>query len=876
MRTKQIFVYGLLAVMFAFIATACEQPNDPKPTTITYTVTQSGGTDGSVDSTGIVFTFSKSVDSLNLTAADITIGGTASKGANAALTGTGTTRTLPITVNSAGLATVVIVKDGIETASKDVTVYKAGQTASTDITYTLAQTGGTDGTATSTGIVFTFSKSVDSLNLTAADITVGGTASKGSAALTGSGTTRTLPITVNAAGLATVQINKSGIEAGQKTVSVHKAGEATPEYWSITWHLNGGTESAGAYPTQIVKGSVLAKPSPDPTRAGNTFEGWYTNSGLTTAYNFSSPVTANLNLYAKWETAAADITYTLAQIGGENGVTDSTGIVFTFSASIDSLGLTAADITVGGAAAKNAATEFMTLGADWVLWQITVNNTGPATVSISKTGIEAGQKTVPVYKAGDYVPEYWTITWNLDGGEKGAGAYPAQIEKGTVLAQPSPDPTRSGNTFEGWYSDSGLTQTYIFTSPVTADLNLYAKWEAVNWSITWNLDGGTAGGAYPTQILKYAVLAQPSPDPAKDGYIFGGWYTDSGLTTAYNFSAAVYENLSLYAKWIDITTPTPGLAYELIDGNTAYSVSKGTVTSGAVVIPATHEGLPVTQIADNAFAYCYITRIYIGENVTTIGDSAFDGCTNLTNIIIDTDKVTNTQTANWVTRFPATGLSITFKKDIGNYACYFSPANATKLTSVTIAEGVTTIGQYAFNGCTGLTGTLTIPASVTTIGDSVFRDCSGLTGTLTIPANVTTIGANTFYGCTGLTSVTIGAGVTSIGERAFSSCTGLTGTLTIPAGVTSIGQYAFQNCSGLTGVTIPAGVTTIGNYAFDGCSGLTSVTFAGTIASDSFGSTSPFPGDLRDKYFADPGGGAGTYTRTGTGTAADPYVWTKS
>jgi uncharacterized repeat protein (TIGR02543 family) len=172
----------------------------------------------------------------------------------------------------------------------------------TAITYTAAQTGGADSTTDSTGIVFTFSASVDSLNLSVADITVSGAAAKGAeAALTGTGTSRTLaPITVNAAGLATVAIAKEGIEAVQKSVTIYKAGAYVPEYWSITWHLNGGAEGTGAYPTQIVKATVLSRPSPDPTKADNTFGGWYSDSGLAQPYTFANPVTADLNLYAKW------------------------------------------------------------------------------------------------------------------------------------------------------------------------------------------------------------------------------------------------------------------------------------------------------------------------------------------------------------------------------------------------------------------------------------------------------------------------------------------------------------------------------------------------------------------------------------------------
>ena len=197
---------------------------------------------------------------------------------------------------------------------------------------------------------------------------------------------------------------------------------------------------------------------------------------------------------------------------------------------------------------------------------------------------------------------------------------------------------------------------------------------------------------------------------------------------------------------------------------------------------------------------------------------------------------------------------------IGNYA--FS--GCTGLTSVTIGDSVTSIGGSAFYGCTGLTS-VTIPDSVTSIGDRAFYNCTGLTyitvnenssyyksidgnlyskdgtvlvqyaigktaNTFEIPAGVKTIGDYAFYNCTSLTSITIPDGVTSIGDYAFSGCDGLT-SITIPDGVTSIGSYAFEDCTGLTSVTIPDSVTSIGDRAFYNCSGLTSVAIGAGVKS---------------------------------------------
>ena len=152
----------------------------------------------------------------------------------------------------------------------------------------------------------------------------------------------------------------------------------------------------------------------------------------------------------------------------------------------------------------------------------------------------------------------------------------------------------------------------------------------------------------------------------------------------------------------------------------------------------------------------------------------------------------------------------------------------TSLTSVTIPDSVTLIDDGAFDHCTSLTS-VTIPDCVTSIGKGAFSYCKSLTS-VTIPDSVTSIDYSAFFGCSSLTSVTIPDGVTSIGEQAFSCCTSLT-SVTIPNGVTSIGENAFNGCTSLTSVTLPNSVTSIGKSAFSGCTSLTSVTLPNSVTS---------------------------------------------
>ena len=159
-----------------------------------------------------------------------------------------------------------------------------------------------------------------------------------------------------------------------------------------------------------------------------------------------------------------------------------------------------------------------------------------------------------------------------------------------------------------------------------------------------------------------------------------------------------------------------------------------------------------------------------------------------------------------------------------------SPATQKKdsVKKVVIEDDVTSIGNYAFSGCSSLTD-ITLPSSVTSIKSCAFYKCSQL-ASIEIPSSVTSIGNSAFKNCTGLTSITIPESVTSIGDSAFRNCTGLT-SITISDRVTSIGNYVFWGCSNLTSIVIPDSVTSIGVLAFNDCSSLTSITIPDSVTS---------------------------------------------
>ena len=292
---------------------------------------------------------------------------------------------------------------------------------------------------------------------------------------------------------------------------------------------------------------------------------------------------------------------------------------------------------------------------------------------------------------------------------------------------------------------------------------------------------------------------------------------------------------------------TLGVIYDASADGTYAEVIGYEGTAKKVKIASEYKGLPVKNIYDEAFRSKGITDVLIPNSVTSIGSSAFRGCSSLTSITIP-DSVTSIGDGVFSSCSSLTsaviGDSIT---SIANSA--FSSCH--NLRSVTIGNSVTSIGSYAFYHCDSLTS-VTIPNNLTSIDSSAFSYCiindvyiydigfwcdftnaeyishsfeniqliengvAKLITNLVIPDDVTCIRDSAFRGCSSLTNITIGNGVTSIGDWAFAWCDSLT-TVTIPDSVTSIGNDAFWYCSNLTSVTIPDSVTSIGDSAFSNC-----------------------------------------------------------
>ena len=286
-------------------------------------------------------------------------------------------------------------------------------------------------------------------------------------------------------------------------------------------------------------------------------------------------------------------------------------------------------------------------------------------------------------------------------------------------------------------------------------------------------------------------------------------------------------------------------------------------SGGAVIIPSTINGLTVTSIGDSAFRGCSgLTSVTIPSGVTSIGDSAFFGCSGLTSVTIPSSVTSIADSAFWSCtgltsvyfegNAPTANASI-FESDASLAVIYyqfgtwgwgttFAGITAEKIpfAITTNADGV----SCAITGYTGSGGAVTIPSTifgmpVTSIGDFAFNACFSLTS-VTIPSSVTSIGIDAFNACFNLTSVTIPNSVTSIGGFAFGLCNGLTAITVDPQNpsYSSVNGVLFDKAqttliqypSGLNGsYIIPSGVTTIGPQAFSGSTKLTVVTIPASV-----------------------------------------------
>ena len=379
-------------------------------------------------------------------------------------------------------------------------------------------------------------------------------------------------------------------------------------------------------------------------------------------------------------------------------------------------------------------------------------------------------------------------------------------------------------TVKGHKNGLSATGSLIIPSFVTYKGQTYSV-TTIGSSAFWSCDGFTGDLVIPNSVTTIGELAF--------GYCIGF----TGILTIGNSVTSIGDGAFLNCS---------GFTGSLTIGNSVTSIGNYAFEGCSGFTGNLTIGNSVTLIGDRAFNNCsgFTGSLTIGNSVTTISGSAFYGCSGFLEVHYNATNCDDI--FDIVAPFSYCGGTLVIGENVERIPNYlFEYANFTgdlvipnSVTTIgnsafqycsgftgnlTIGNSVTTIGSSAFQYCSGFTGNLTIGNSVTTIGNYAFQGCSGFTGSLTIPNSLTTIGSMAFRNCSGFTgSLTIGNSVTTIGGSAFQGCSGFTGSLTIPNSVTSIGSQAFRNCIGFAGnLTIGNSVTEIGSQAFYGCSGFT-------------------------------------------------------
>ena len=305
---------------------------------------------------------------------------------------------------------------------------------------------------------------------------------------------------------------------------------------NATWHFPGdmakiytvvfNTNEGSSISSQTVEtGKTTSKPA-DPTKDGYTFAGWCSDEALANEFDFSTPITSDITLYAKWTATKYTVTFN----------TNGGSAISSQAVETRKTAEKPADPTKGGYSfagwysdeALTSAFDFSTsITSDITLYAKWTDNPTPSTTCIV----------------------------NFE--TKGGSAISSQTVKTGKTASKPADPLKGGYKFAGWYSDETLTTAFDFSTPITSDITLYAKWVEIPAPISvYQVKFSTNRGSWiDTQEVETGKTAEKPADPTKDGYTFAGWYSDEALANEFYFSTPITSDITVYARWTEAPEP---------------------------------------------------------------------------------------------------------------------------------------------------------------------------------------------------------------------------------------------------------------------------------------------------------------------------------
>jgi uncharacterized repeat protein (TIGR02543 family) len=301
--------------------------------------------------------------------------------------------------------------------------------------------------------------------------------------------------------------------AGQSTpvdILMRYAGETTEKTFTVTFDSNGGSP----VDQQTVPNGGMAAPPAKPTKSGEGFVRWCSDITLDTEYDFDTPVTSDITLYAQWSRIIYTVTF-----NSNDGSPIEDELV--------------------GEGGKVTPPEENPTRSGFVFggWY--------SDPSLTTLYIFANQIYSNTTIYAKWIPQF-TVTFNTNGGSP---VPPSQtITQGGKVTPPSNNPTQDGFVFDGWYSNDDLTEMYDFdNNEIYSDAAIYAKW-IQQFNVTFDTNGGSPVPAQQT-VTQGGKVTRPSNNPTQIGFVFDGWYSNDDFTTEYDFDTEIYSDTAIYAKW---------------------------------------------------------------------------------------------------------------------------------------------------------------------------------------------------------------------------------------------------------------------------------------------------------------------------------------
>jgi uncharacterized repeat protein (TIGR02543 family) len=612
------------------------------------------------------------------------------------------------------------------------------------------------------------------------------------------------------------------LDARNHSASIVLKASYNPIIYSISYAMN-GIQRPDSFPTTYTTESTISIPNPE--RTGYTFIGW-TGTDLsesTTDYVISAGTIGNKVLVANWKANVYTVTLDV-----QGGSIDKKTIEVTFD--------------------SNFVIPTPTrVGYNFSGWSL-----NGKIISASGTWSTASDSTLLANWTARNDIKYTINYYGQNISDDNYSLMDSTIKTGTADSLIAVSP----QNLTGFTANSGSKAQIISPNGSTV-FSFYYKRNSYYLSFISN-----GGNSIEMISLRYQQTIPSNIDVTRDGYTFGGWFSDYSQNTL--FSKMPAENSSVYAWWKE---ETKACFFQVTFSNNKASISYSSNLSGEIVVPTFINNCKVTEVGENTFANNhFISKVTIPEFVTSIGQNAFLNCTALTSLVGGSN-------VNEIGDYAFSGCtsfqnipSFLSLETIGTS----SFQNCSKIVLINPGTSLTTIGNYAFSGCTSLKS-MPNSAYLTKIGDYAFENCTSMANIPTADS-LLYIGQFAFYGCKSFTQIVVGNSVSFIGQSAFGNCTkvseasfpvldgksfyyffgsiedqtttaatghdGITYYISpllkkvniIGATENSIADYAFYDANFLTEINISESITRIGDYCFASCTEISQFKFPESLS----------------------------------------------